>query len=466
MDRVETRRRMRERRQDRAMDYSQSLQALAGLGHELRGVEFSLDSIRSILGLLGHPERAYPTAIVAGTNGKGSTSAMLASILEAAGTRVGLYTSPHLMRVNERVRVNGEEISDEDFAASFTRVWECVGELRAAGRLAPPSFFEYLTATAFLHFSRAAIEFAVLEVGMGGRLDATNVTEPRVAVMTNIALDHQQFLGSTHAAIAAEKAGVIQRGRPVVSACEHPEAAEVIRRRAAELGAPLMEICGAARASNLRSADGRYAFDAALGKEHYRGLELPLAGRFQVTNALTALAAASLLRGDGWDIPAEAVEKGLRETRWPGRLETVLARPQVVLDGAHNPAAAREIAAFARQHWAGRNLRLVYASMRDKAIAEISEILFPLARRVYLTRPDQERAASPEEILCAARFQPPGVVCLSDPARALEAAMGDSGPEDVVLAAGSLFLAGALKKALLAKLTESAAARPASASLP
>jgi dihydrofolate synthase / folylpolyglutamate synthase len=447
------------------MDYPESLQALASLGHELRGVQFTLESIQSILASLGHPERAYPTAIVAGTNGKGSTSAMLASILEAAGSRVGLYTSPHLMHVNERVRVNGEEISDEDFAGAFTRVWECVGQLREEGRLAPPSFFEYLTATAFLHFSRAAIDFAVLEVGMGGRLDATNVTEPRVAVVTNIALDHQEFLGSTHAAIAAEKAGVIQRGRPVVSACVHPEAAEVIRRRAAELAAPLVETSRAARLSNLRDREGRYAFDLAFGEETYKGLEVPLAGRFQVWNALAAVAAASVLRRDGWNIPAAAVEKGLREARWPARLETVLAHPQVVLDGAHNPAAAREIADFVRQHWAGRSLRLIYASMRDKAIGEISEILFPLARRIYLTRPDQARAASPQEILLAARFQHPDVVFLPDPEQALEAAVGESAPEDVVLAAGSLFLAGALKKALLAKLTESAAPRTASASL-
>ncbi len=448
------------------MDYSQSLQALASLGHELRGMRFSLDPIRRVLAALGRPERDYPTAIVAGTNGKGSTSAMLAGILEAAGHRTGLYTSPHLMRVNERVRVNGEEISDEDFARAFGEVWESVRRLREDGSLAPPSFFEYLTATAFLHFSRAAIDLAVLEVGMGGRLDATNVTQPRVAVITNIALDHQEFLGTTHAAIAGEKAGVIKPGRPVVSACTHPEAVEVIRRRAAELGAPLLETSRAARLSNLRAREGRYTFDLELAGERFADLEVPLAGRFQVSNAVAAVAAATLLRREGWNIPAAAIAKGLREARWPGRLETVLARPQVVLDGAHNPAAAREVARFYQQHLEGRTLRLVYASMRDKAMGEISEILFPLARQVYLTRPDQARAASPEEILAAACVRPREAVSLPDPAQALEAAVAASAPEDVVLAAGSLFLAGALKKALLTRLTESAAAPAASASLP
>lgn len=443
------------------MNYSDSLQALESLGHELRGVKFTLEPVQRILAALAHPERSYPTAIVAGTNGKGSTSAMLASILEAAGYRVGLYTSPHLTRVNERIRVNGEDISEADFARSFTDVWECVRGLREAGRLrAAPSFFEYLTAAAFLHFSRAAVDFAVLEVGMGGRLDATNVTEPRVAVVTNIALDHQPFLGSTHAAIAAEKAGVIKPGRPVVSACHHPEAVEVIRRRAAELSAPLIETSQAARISNLSGPDGRYVFDLALGKDCYPALRVPLAGRFQASNAVAAVTAAWVLCRDGWSVPGAAVAKGLSEACWPGRLETVRERPLVVLDGAHNPAAAREVAAFAREHWAGKKLRLVYASMRDKAIGEISEILFPLACRVYLTRPEQARAASPEEILGAARFRPADSVIEPEPGRALEAALGESVPEDVVLAAGSLFLVGALKKSLAAGLVEKESEAP------
>ena len=431
------------------MNYSHCLDSLASLGHELRGVKFSLDPIRRILAKLGHPESRYPTAIVAGTNGKGSTSAVLASILEAAGYRTGLYSSPHLVRVNERIRVNGQEISDDDFARDFTEVWECVEELLAARSLeARPSFFEYLTATAFLHFARAAVDFAVLEVGLGGRLDATNVTEPRVAVITNIALDHQEILGSTIAAIAGEKAGVIKAGRPVVSSCENPEAREVIRSRAAELNAPLIETAASARLNVLRSRDGRYEFDLEIGGETFAGLVSPLLGRFQVQNTVAAVTAAQQLARQGWKISAAAVREGLLRARWPGRLEVVWQRPLVMLDGAHNPAAARVIADFAREQWPGKRLRLIYASMRDKAIGEIGALLFPLAEKVYLTRPDQARAATPGEILAATPTLPKEVVLQPFPAGALEAALGDSAPEDVILVAGSLFLVGEIKKAL------------------
>lgn len=433
------------------MNYSECLQKLTALGHELRGVKFDLAAIRAILASVGNPERRYETAIVAGTNGKGSTCAMLSSILERAGYRTGLYTSPHLMRVNERIRTDGDEISDREFAESFTEVWDAVDRLLERKALVSrPSFFEYLTATAFLHFARAKVDFAVLEVGMGGRLDATNLTEPRVAVITNVALDHQKFLGETRAAIAAEKAGVIQPGRPVVSACAHPEVREVVRRRAAELGAPLIETCESATVSNLRDRGGRYRFDLALGGKIFSDLISPLAGRFQVKNAVAAVTAAHVLASEGYDISALAIERGLRQARWPGRLEIVCDHPLVILDGAHNPAAALEIADFAQEHWAGKRLRLVYATMRDKAIGEITDILFPLAEKIYLTRPDQPRAATPEEILAAANSKACHVVIEADPARALQGAFRESAPEDVVLAAGSLFLVGAIKSALLA----------------
>jgi len=431
------------------MDYSECLNYLAALGHELRGVRFGLEAITTILSSLGHPHRQYPTAIVAGTNGKGSTSAILASILEHAGYRAGLYTSPHLVRVNERIQINGREILDKDFAQSFSEIQQTVDRLLEQKALEfRPSFFEFLTATAFLHFARAPVDFAVLEVGMGGRLDATNITEPRVAVITNIDLDHQEFLGTTHAAIAWEKAGVIKPGRPVVSACAHPEAAEVIRRRCAELEAPLVETATLSRLANLRHREGRYEFDFALDGDYFSNLILPLLGRFQVENAVAAVTAAWQLRQEGMKITHAAILEGLRHASWPGRLELIHDRPLVLLDGAHNPAGAREIAAFVQEHLAGRRLRLVFASMRDKAIGEISEILFPLAEEVYLTRPEQPRAASPEEILAAARCWTPQIVLEAEPARAFARAYQASAPEDVVLAAGSLFLVGAITKAL------------------
>jgi dihydrofolate synthase/folylpolyglutamate synthase len=431
------------------MNYADCLNYLADLGAELRGLRFDLQAIERVTAALRHPERQYPCAIVAGTNGKGSTSAMLASIMERAGYRTGLYTSPHLVRVNERIRVDGREIGDEEFAASFGEVRRVVDALVEEQSLPRrPSFFEFLTATAFLHFARIGVDVAVLEVGMGGRLDATNIVEPRVAVITNVDLDHMEFLGHTRAAIAQEKAGVIKAGRPVVSGCEHFEAAEVIRRRCSEVGAELLETAHFAKLSNLRNESGRRFFDLALNGDRLTDLTSPLPGKFQVKNAAQAAAAAWLLAREGLSVSREAIVEGLGAARWPGRLEVIHTRPLVLLDGAHNPAAARELADFVREELAGRRLRLVYASMRDKAISEISAILFPLAEEVYLTRPELARAASPEEILAAARIEPEKAVVESVPARAVERACRAAAADDVVLVAGSLFLVGAIKQAL------------------
>jgi dihydrofolate synthase / folylpolyglutamate synthase len=433
-----------------AIPFDECLRILWDRGHELHGRKFDLDAIRAILAALGNPERRYPTAIVAGTNGKGSTSAMLAAILQVAGYRTGLYTSPHLIRVNERVRINGREFSDNEFAAAFTAVHQAVEKLVEA-RVLPdhPSFFEYLTAVAFQHFARARVDFAVLEVGMGGRLDATNVTDASVAVITNVDLDHQEFLGNTLTAIAAEKAGVIKPGRPVVSGCEHPEVRELIRRKCHETGVELIETGGLQAAHNLFHLDGRYGFDLQMEGGDLPGINLQMAGRFQVKNAVTAAAAARQLGRGGCSIPPAAIREGLQSASWPGRLEIIRQRPLVLLDGAHNPAAAREVAEFVHRHFEGRRLRLVYASMRDKAIGEISNILFPLAHTVYLTRPGLDRAAAPEAILKSARDAPLETIIEQDPARALEQAVCSSLPEDVVLVAGSLFLVGAVKKAVL-----------------
>ena len=431
------------------MNYLECLQYLKDLGQELRGINFSLEAITCILGALGSPQESSPTAIVAGTNGKGSTAAILAGILQRAGYRTGLYTSPHLVRVNERIRVNGEEISDVDFAREFTDVRRTTEQLLSEKRLARvPSFFEFLTATAFLHFARAGVGFVVLEAGMGGRLDATNVTEPRIAVITNIGLDHVEYLGTTHEAIAGEKAGVIKPRRPVVSSCDHPQAGEVIRLRCAELQAELLETGRTAEVQNLRSLNGRYTFDLSLNGERFARLPLPLLGRFQVNNAVAAIAAAQRLAQEGFNISRQAVVDGLRCVVWPGRLEPIFDRPLVLLDGAHNPDAAREVAEFVRQELKDRPLRLVYASMRDKAIDEISAILFPLAEEVYLTRPEQSRAATPQEILVAAQTAPRAFHVVPEPARALESACEASSPEDVVLVVGSLFLVGAIKQAI------------------
>lgn len=430
------------------MIYAECINYLNGLGHELRGVKFDLTAIQRILTGLGDPHLRYPTVIVAGTNGKGSTCAMLESILQRAGFRTGLYTSPHLVRVNERIRVDGGEIADEAFADALTEVRECADRFLEQSVLPQqPSFFELLTATAFSHFARERVDFAVLEVGMGGRLDATNVTHPRVAVITNVELDHQEFLGGTRAAIAREKAGVIKPHCLAISGSDRAEVVEVIRQRCREVGSDLLELPRAAQISNVRNRDGRFAFDLVLEGESFQGFLPALAGRFQVQNATASIAAALKLRQQGFAIPREAIEQGVRYARWPGRLESLSLRPLLLLDGAHNPAAARELAAFVKEQFEGRRLRLVYASMRDKAIEEIAGILFPLASEIYLTQVPMARAASPEEIRERAGFQLHRVFTEPDPEHALRAALEASASEDVVLVAGSLFLVGAAEKA-------------------
>jgi dihydrofolate synthase/folylpolyglutamate synthase len=432
------------------MNYADCLEYLDSLGQELHGLHWGLETITKILAGLGDPHLKYPTAIVAGTNGKGSTAAMLANILRHAGYRTGLYTSPHLVKVNERIRVNGGEIGDDDFARAFTEVRQVVEELREQGKLGQlPSFFEFLTATGFHYFAQVGAGFVVLEVGMGGRLDATNVTEPSVAVITNVGLDHVDFLGSTLATIGREKAGIIKRGTPVVSGCEQEEAAEVIRQRCAELGAKLLETGSFGWLWGLQSLQGYFLFNLCLDADCFASLTSPLRGKFQVKNAVAAVTAAWRLSQDGFQITRSDIVKGLQSTAWPGRLEKVLEHPLVLLDGAHNPAAARELAEFMREELRGRRLRMVYGSMRDKAIGEISEILFPLAAEVYLTRPQVPRAATAEEILAAARFRPERLVIEPEPYRAVTRACQASSNEDAVIVIGSLFLVGAVKKALL-----------------
>lgn len=430
------------------MDYSQSLSQLLSLGHELRGVKFDLEAIRKIAQALGNPHRQYPSVLIAGTNGKGSTASFLASILEEAGYRTGLYTSPHLVRPNERIRISGQDINEDDFAEAYTTVRKCVDKLIAQSELPHlPSFFETLTAMAFQYFATSKIGFAVLEVGMGGRLDATNIVEPRVSIITNISFDHMDFLGHTLAAIAGEKAGIIKAGTPVISGVKEPEAAEVIRRRAAELHAPWVEALESARALGPASHNCRYTFQVLAGSEGLLNIDLPLAGKFQMQNASAAILAASELRRQGFAVSGDNIIQGIRNTSWPGRLEPILRDPLVLLDGAHNPDAARSIAQFVREELAGRPVKMVYASMRDKAIGEIGELLFPLAEEVWVTQTGQARAASPEEIMNIAGSGAWRFHVQVDPIHAVNEAIESAIKDEVILVTGSLFLVGTVRGA-------------------
>jgi dihydrofolate synthase/folylpolyglutamate synthase len=435
------------------MNYDESVHALLTLGRELgaprqaRLEKFGLESIATLAGDLGNPQLAAPCAHIAGTNGKGSTAAMLESILLAAGLRTGLYTSPHLERINERIRIDGEDISDADFAALWTRVKASIERLMASGALAAnPSFFECVTAMAFLAFAEHRVDFAVYEVGMGGRFDATNIVRPEIAVITPIDFDHENFLGHSIEEIAGEKAGIVKPGAWVVTSAERPEARAVIARRCKELDARLFEVDDWWRIVRMEDLDGRYRAEVSTAdSEGALAIEPPLPGRFQIRNALTAATAARLLARRGFRITDEAIARGIAATRWPGRLERLANRPAVYLDGTHNPAGARELLNFWKENFAGRRILLVYGAMRDKAVDEIAGMLFPRADTVILTQPRQPRAVSASLLGEMTGHLASDFHVVADPFEALERALEMAHPEDAVFATGSLYLVGDLR---------------------
>jgi dihydrofolate synthase/folylpolyglutamate synthase len=344
--------------------------------------KFSLDEIGVLLSSLGNPQRRFPSVLIAGTNGKGSTASTLASILTAAGLRTGLYTSPHLSRVNERIRIDRADISDQDFALLFFRVQAAAQQLLREGRLPHlPSFFEILTAQALLYFARARVQFAVLEVGMGGRLDATNIVDPLLSVVTDISLDHTEWLGSTIAAIAREKAGILHPGGTLITLPQHPEASRVLNEVAAE---KLVRTLSAEAYLPTPGATGPYPIQV-LGKTVE--VNSPLSGAHQQRNLALAIAAAVELAGrNGFPITSAAIESGIGQTRWPGRLERIpLFGIEWILDVAHNSAGAAALREGLTGLLSEKHPRtLIFSCLRDKPITEMAQILFPLFDRVIL----------------------------------------------------------------------------------
>jgi dihydrofolate synthase/folylpolyglutamate synthase len=433
------------------MTYAAAVARLLELGHELGTStrKFHLEHMRVLAQALGHPERRFAAVLIAGTNGKGSTAATLASILRAAGYRTGLYTSPHLVRINERIRLDGEEISNAEFSEIFDRVQKISGELVAHGELPwTPSFFETLTAMAFEYFASVGVEIAVLEVGMGGKLDATNVADPCIAVITDIALDHQKFLGDTIAAIAGEKTGIIRHGGTVITLPQHPAANDVIGHIVLQHGAravsavPYIPPVSPGAAQQQDVARNRYRL-GVLDEEIT--VDSPLAGRHQLRNVALAIAAAVELKQCGFPVTPQQIERGIRETRWPGRLQFIPAHdgwPDVLLDVAHNPAGAWALRSALSERFAERRLVFVFGAMRDKAIAEMAEILFPLAERVIATRAagHNPRAAAPEEIAAAAARLEIKLETSPSVAAALEKIRGTK--EELVVVTGSIYVVG------------------------
>jgi len=406
------------------MNYPDSVQFLYALGNEIKSAKLGLERIRAVLEALGNPERAYRVVHVAGTNGKGSTCAMIDAGLRSAGVRTGLFTSPHLIEPTERIQIDGIPVSTADFERAFNIVHETAEKLDLDCH---PTYFETVTAMAFWLFREKQVETAVIEVGLGGRLDSTNVVQPVLTVITPIDFDHEAYLGHTIEAIANEKAGILKPGIPAVFAQQRPEAAKVLDARAAELHVPVT------RAEDFKIRE--LHIDARGSR--FSGIICPLAGEHQVDNAVTAALALIALR---------VSPDGIKDARWPGRIEHVSPNPDIILDGAHNPAGARALARYLERFYGTRRIWLVYGAMRDKAIEEVAGILFPIATELVLTAPDTPRALRPEAL---AEFAGRGHMEPTVEA-AIHYARTRAADDDVIVITGSLFVVGEARKLFLA----------------
>jgi dihydrofolate synthase/folylpolyglutamate synthase len=442
--------------------------------------------MRVLAAALGHPETSFPSVLIAGTNGKGSTAATLASILTAAGYRTGLYTSPHLIRVNERIQIDGAQIPDEDFARLYFQVDETARRLVEAGDLPhPPSFFEVLTALAFLYFAGKGsegaqpVDIAVLEVGLGGRLDATNIVDPLLSVITDIALDHQDYLGDTIAEITREKAGILRPNGTLITLPQHPEANQAIGEAAADLNLRAISAANFIPPRSSHAESSGPLLESPLPRNRYavtlegESLEVdsPLVGHHQQRNIALAIAAANALRNyegykllqssksrndSGYKITNSAIEAGIRNTKWPGRLELIPSSegPSLLLDVAHNPAGAWALRAAIAQLPEGQPRTLIFSCLRDKDLKEMSQILFPLFDssgdrphdHILFAPIDNPRAASLEDLLAAAHALDIAAEGSPDLAAALALARAVTPASGLIIATGSVYLVGEIRQ--------------------
>lgn len=411
------------------------------------GIKLGLDTIAAVLAKLGAPHGKYKSIHIAGTNGKGSVAASLATILQAAGHKVGLYTSPHLVRFNERIVINGVPISDDEVLETYALVRQAYAGERDL------TFFEFTTAMAFLSFAQHQVDWAIVETGMGGRLDATNILSPDLTVITNISIEHRSYLGNTLAAIAGEKAGIIKPGIPAVSAVRQPVAREVMAQTAAQQKAPLY-LKG--RDFRVRRPNKDQASFTYYGmRQRWSHLKVALAGDHQLENASLVLAACELLRDQGVGIVEETLRQGLLNTRWPGRLEVALEEPMVILDGAHNLAAARNLGRHLRTQLKGRSIILVVGILDDKPYTAMLKEWVPAARRVILTQPVIDRSMTPEALAPIVSDMGITPQLIPSVATAVKTAIQGAAPDDVVCIAGSLYVVGEAKTALDPSLTPS-----------
>jgi dihydrofolate synthase/folylpolyglutamate synthase len=448
------------------MSYQSTVEQLYALGHELAATpthKFDLAYVREMLAAMANPERRFPSVLIAGTNGKGSTGATLSSILRAAGRKTALYSSPHLVRINERMRVDGEPISDVEFSAIHERVERIAQQLLHAGKVPwHPSFFEMLTVMAFEYFASVAIDIAVLEVGMGGRLDATNVVDPLISVIADVSLDHQKYLGNTIGEIAREKAGIIRANGIVVTLPQHPEANDVIGNTILERNAkgvsavkytpPVSPGANQFLPSHITRAPGRSRYLLSVMGEEIL-VDSPLIGRHQYRNIALAIATAEELAKFGFKVSPKQIEQGIRETHWPGRFQILPPSPAtnghaVVLDVAHNPAGAWALRSALSERFPNRLFTLVFGAMRDKAIQEMADILFPIAEQVIVTYIDNPRAATTDELLQAGSRTRATMTAEQSAAAALARSFDLTPTNGLIVVTGSIFLVGDTMKEL------------------
>jgi len=411
------------------MSYSGAVEYLYSL--QKYGIKFGLSKTSNLLKAFGNPHHGQRYVHIAGTNGKGSVAAMVESILRTSGLKVGFYSSPHLVRFTERFRINGKEIPSET-AASL------VAELRAViDPKHPPTFFEVTTAMGLIYFAREEVDLAVIEVGMGGRLDATNVIRPDVSVITNISLDHQVFLGRTLTEIAGEKAGIIKRGIGLITGATQPPVLEVFRKTCEDKGAPFWRVGLDIRYRGTGDKINYYGF-----KRNLHDVELGLAGSYQHRNAALALGVIELLERRGAQRSEEHIREGLKSAHWPGRLQVVSRDPLLILDGAHNPGAIRCLSEAIRGGFQYKRLILVLGIMADKDVPTILRGIVPMANHVLFTRPEYYRAAAPETLMQQAlSLGKPGEI-QPTLAEAIEKAKQMAGRKDLILVTGSLFTVG------------------------
>jgi dihydrofolate synthase/folylpolyglutamate synthase len=445
--------------------YESAVERLYALGHELQHGplrKFDLAHMRILCGALNNPQRSFPSVLIAGTNGKGSTAASLASILDASGHRVGLYTSPHLLRINERIGLNGCPIADDAFASAYDRVSFAAAKLVAASALPHlPSFFETMTAMAFDFFASSKVEIAVLEVGMGGRLDATNIVDPVVSVITDIDIDHQKFLGNTISEISREKAGILRPNVTAITLPQHPEANQVLGECMTLLGARAvsatrnMPSVSPESSTLVHSSSDETRFSlSVLGRE----VEIvsPLLGRHQLRNLALAITAAEELAEQGFRVTAESIARGTRLTSWPGRFQRISAtvhHPEIIIDVAHNAAGAWALRAALTEHAGDRPMVLLFGAMADKAVDQIAKILWPLMSRVVLTRISHNpRAAEVADLAALAQALGVENTVSTSVREGLDYAITEAcklDPNAIIVIAGSIYVAGEAMQALL-----------------